>query len=219
MLCQPLVNIPTYLSVNISSMLPQLWISFWTNNWHVRWQVANNTDIIMKTFISFNLERVKKLSYNTIQCSADITVKQQHLSEGKFTPSKLSKVASVKHCRPTLNFNVPSFHHPSPPNLRPKAPCGPLPALFGSLPDISESFPAPGGFSAPISAAARWQNVFPPFRLIELKVLHIHCCCCWTAVSSEESFCSPSPCFDRTLLLARSKKKRKKSDGIAPQWC
>lgn len=41
--------------------------------------------------------------------------------------------------------------------------------------------------AAAAAAAARWQNVFSPLRLIELKVLHIHCCCFWTAVSSEES--------------------------------
>lgn len=41
--------------------------------------------------------------------------------------------------------------------------------------------------AAAAAAAARWQNVFSPLRLIELKVLHIHCCCFWTAASSEES--------------------------------
>lgn len=78
---------------------------------------------------------------------------------------------------------APSLH-PPPSILKPNGPCGPLPAQLGSLPDISESFPAPGARSAPIAAAALWQNVFSPLRLIELKVVHIHCCCFWTAASS-----------------------------------
>lgn len=55
-----------------------------------------------------------------------------------------------------MSGSTPPPHHPPPHHaiLKPNGPCGPLPAQLGSLPDISESFPALGSGSAPLTAAA-----------------------------------------------------------------
>lgn len=161
---------------------------------------------------------------------------RHHRAEGRASEAQtlqlcgrwiLSVCRGVRDCHPTRSSDMThgsSRMSGSPPSSlppTPNGPSGPLPAWLGVLPNVSESFPVPGSSSAAIAAAARWQNAFPPLRLIELKVLHIHCCCSWTAASSQQrffcgSFRSPSPSCDRTLCF---QSRANRADGIGPECC
>ena len=85
------------------------------------------------------------------------------------TPS-WSQTVPVVLCQLSLALGLISVNH--------------SPALGSSFAPLTA---AAATAAAAAAAAAQWQNVFSPLRLIELKVLHIHCCCFWTAASSEES--------------------------------
>lgn len=110
----------------------------------------------------------KLKEHHTRRCSPI----QQHLCRVESTHiccknsniTSFTKAGGVKVCHPTWSFDMthgggcmsgsPPLFITHPPILKPNGPCGPLPAQLGSLPDISESFPALGSGSAPLTAAA-----------------------------------------------------------------